>query len=142
MIIEDVTSSPYRNPDTYREFCVRYDEDQRCRFCAIEESLRQGSTIAVKSPAQIAEVAKAAHDLDGITQMVMTTGTSNGRDRGAIAQSRLGLINAALKRCPLAVKRPLLLAGRLAALGVSPLGLRSRPLAHVTVPSALRGSQW
>lgn len=73
---------------TVVQTCIRYEESQRCRFCAIEESLRQGSTIAVKSPAQIAEVAKAAHDLDGITQMVMTTGTSNGRDRGAVHLAR------------------------------------------------------
>lgn len=73
---------------TVVQTCVRYDEDQRCRFCAIEESLRQGSTIAVKSPGQIAEVALAAHRLDGITQMVMTTGTSNGRDRGAVHLAR------------------------------------------------------
>jgi radical SAM protein (TIGR04043 family) len=73
---------------TVVQTCVRYDESERCRFCAIEESLRQGSTIAVKTPAQIAEVAKAAYDLDGITQMVMTTGTSNGRDRGATHLAR------------------------------------------------------
>lgn len=73
---------------TVVQTCVRYDESERCRFCAIEESLRQESTIAVKSPAQIAEVAKAAYDLDGITQMVMTTGTSNGRDRGAVHLAR------------------------------------------------------
>lgn len=73
---------------TVVQTCVRYDEAERCRFCAIEESLSQGSTIAVKTPAQIAEVARAAHDLDGITQMVMTTGTSNGRDRGATHLAR------------------------------------------------------
>lgn len=73
---------------TVVQTCVRYEESERCRFCAIEESLRQGSTIAVKSPAQVAEVARAAHDLDGITQMVMTTGTSNGRDRGATHLAR------------------------------------------------------
>ncbi|WP_370246422.1 MSMEG_0568 family radical SAM protein [Nocardioides sp.] len=73
---------------TVVQTCVRYAEDQRCRFCAIEESLAQGSTVAVKSPAQIAEVALAAHRLDGITQMVMTTGTSNGRDRGATHLAR------------------------------------------------------
>ena len=73
---------------TVVQTCVRYDEAERCRFCAIEESLNQGSTIAVKSPAQIAEVAKAAFELDGITQMVMTTGTSNGRDRGATHLAR------------------------------------------------------
>lgn len=73
---------------TVVQTCIRYDEAERCRFCAIEASLEAGSTIAVKSPKQIAEVAKAAHDLDGITQMVMTTGTSNGRDRGATHLAR------------------------------------------------------
>lgn len=73
---------------TVVQTCVRYDEAERCRFCAIEKSLEAGSTIAVKTPSQIAEVAKAAHDLDGITQMVMTTGTSNGRDRGATHLAR------------------------------------------------------
>ena len=73
---------------TVVQTCVRYDEPERCRFCAIEESLRQGSTIAVKTPAMIAEVALAAHELDGVTQMVMTTGTSNGRDRGATHLAR------------------------------------------------------
>ena len=75
----------------------------------IEESLRQGSTIAVKTPAQIAEVAKAAHDLDGITQMVMTTGTSQrprprrhppgplraGGPRGAARPADPGAVRAA-----------------------------------------------
>lgn len=73
---------------TVVQTCVRYEESERCRFCAIEESLNSGATIAVKSPAQIAEVAQAAAELDGITQMVMTTGTSNGRDRGAVHLAR------------------------------------------------------
>jgi radical SAM protein (TIGR04043 family) len=68
---------------TVVQTCVRYDEADRCRFCAIEASLANGSTTAVKSPAQLAEVAEAAVRLDGVTQLVMTTGTSNGRDRGA-----------------------------------------------------------
>jgi radical SAM protein (TIGR04043 family) len=68
---------------TVVQTCVRYAEDQRCRFCAIEASLAAGSTTAVKSPAQLAEVAEAAFRLDGVVQMVMTTGTSNGTDRGA-----------------------------------------------------------
>jgi len=73
---------------TVVQTCARYDVEERCRFCAIEESLRQGSTIAVKQPAQLAEVAKAAVELDGVTQMVMTTGTSRGRDRGATHLAR------------------------------------------------------
>ncbi|AZG47101.1 MSMEG_0568 family radical SAM protein [Gordonia insulae] len=68
---------------TVVQTCIRYGEDQRCRFCSIEESLRSGSTVAVKRPADLAAVARAAVDLDGVTQMVMTTGTSAGKDRGA-----------------------------------------------------------
>jgi radical SAM protein (TIGR04043 family) len=68
---------------TVVQTCIRYDAAERCRFCAIEESLAQGSTTAVKTPAQLAEVAEAAVRLDGVRQMVLTTGTSAGRDRGA-----------------------------------------------------------
>lgn len=90
---------------TVVQTCVRYAESERCRFCAIEESLRQGSTIAVKSPAQIAEVARAAYDLDGITQMVMTTGTSNGRDRGAVHLARcVRAVREALPHLPIQVQ--------------------------------------
>ena len=51
-----------------------------------EYLLRSGATIAVKSPAQLAEVAEAAVRLDGIRQMVLTTGTAAGPDR---AEKRL-----------------------------------------------------
>ncbi|WAP60356.1 MSMEG_0568 family radical SAM protein [Streptomyces luomodiensis] len=68
---------------TVVQTCVRYAEADRCRFCTIEESLRSGATVAAKTPAQLAEVAKAAVRLDGIKQMVMTTGTTTGPDRGA-----------------------------------------------------------
>jgi len=64
--------------------CVRYrNRETSCQFCAIEESLKSGKTIAGKTPAQLAEVAKAAVELDGISQMIMTTGTPPGLDRGA-----------------------------------------------------------
>ena len=68
---------------TVVQTCIRYAEDQRCRFCTIEESLRAGSTVAAKTPQQLAEVAEAAVRLDGVRQMVMTTGTTAGPDRGA-----------------------------------------------------------
>ena len=68
---------------TVVQTCIRYAEDQRCRFCAIEESLRADATIAAKTPAHLAEVAAAAVRLDGIRQMVLTTGTTYGTDRGA-----------------------------------------------------------
>jgi radical SAM protein (TIGR04043 family) len=68
---------------TVVQTCVRYAEPDRCRFCTIEESLRSGATVAAKTPAQLAEVAEAAVRLDGVRQMVMTTGTTTGPDRGA-----------------------------------------------------------
>ncbi|HEY9661846.1 MAG TPA: MSMEG_0568 family radical SAM protein, partial [Allocoleopsis sp.] len=40
-------------------------------------------TIARKTPDQLAEVAEAAVRLDGVQQMIMTTGTPNTGDRGA-----------------------------------------------------------
>ncbi|MEU3984406.1 MSMEG_0568 family radical SAM protein [Streptomyces sp. NPDC026672] len=68
---------------TVVQTCVRYAEADRCRFCTIEESLRAGATVAAKTPEQLAEVAEAAVRLDGVRQMVMTTGTTTGPDRGA-----------------------------------------------------------
>ncbi|QNP68355.1 MSMEG_0568 family radical SAM protein [Streptomyces roseirectus] len=68
---------------TVVQTCVRYAEPDRCRFCTVEESLRAGATVAAKTPAQLAEVAEAAVRLDGVKQMVMTTGTTTGPDRGA-----------------------------------------------------------
>lgn len=64
--------------------CIRYgNKNTSCQFCAIEESLRNETTIAHKKPEQLAEVAKAAVELDGVSQMIMTTGTPNLKDRGA-----------------------------------------------------------
>lgn len=83
---------------TVVQTCMRYEESQRCRFCAIEESLRTGSTVAVKRPRDLAEVAEAAVRLDGVTQMVMTTGTARGRDRGATHLARC--VRAVLGRVP------------------------------------------
>jgi radical SAM protein (TIGR04043 family) len=69
---------------TVLQNCIRYqNRDTTCQFCAIGQSLAAGRTIARKSPAQLAEVARAAVDLDGVKHMVMTTGTPNLTDRGA-----------------------------------------------------------
>lgn len=90
---------------TVVQTCARYDETDRCRFCAIEQSLESGSTIAVKTPAQIAEVARAAVELDGVRQMVMTTGTSRGRDRGATHLARcVRAVREAVPHLPIQVQ--------------------------------------
>ncbi|MDB5641442.1 MAG: hypothetical protein JWN07_759 [Hyphomicrobiales bacterium] len=69
---------------TVLQTCIRYQSRTKtCQFCAIGQSLAAGRTIAHKTPAQLAEVAKAAVELDGVKHMVMTTGTPKGDDRGA-----------------------------------------------------------
>ncbi|MHA0287629.1 MSMEG_0568 family radical SAM protein [Mycobacterium sp. C3-094] len=90
---------------TVVQTCIRYVEDQRCRFCTIEESLRSGATTAVKRPSELAEVAAAAVRLDGVTQMVMTTGTSAGSDRGARHLARcVRAVKAAVPSLPIQVQ--------------------------------------
>ena len=69
---------------TVLQTCIRYKSRQKtCKFCAIGQSLAAGRTIAHKTPAQLAEVARAAFLLDSVKHMVMTTGTPPGEDRGA-----------------------------------------------------------
>jgi radical SAM protein (TIGR04043 family) len=69
---------------TVLQSCVRYaDRARACQFCAIGTSLKEGRTLARKTPAQLAEVAEAAVRLDGIEQLVLTTGTPATADRGA-----------------------------------------------------------
>ncbi|MDP5218522.1 MSMEG_0568 family radical SAM protein [Ruegeria sp. 2205SS24-7] len=69
---------------TVLQTCIRYESRKKtCKFCSIGQSLAAGRTIAHKTPQQLAEVAKAAVELDGVRHMVMTTGTPAGKDRGA-----------------------------------------------------------
>jgi radical SAM protein (TIGR04043 family) len=69
---------------TVLQTCKRYgNRATSCQFCAIGQSLAAKSTIAEKTPAQLAEVARAAVELDGVRHMVMTTGTPQSDDRGA-----------------------------------------------------------
>jgi len=69
---------------TVLQTCIRYQSRTKtCQFCAIGQSLAAGRTVEHKTPEQLAEVAKAAVELDGVTHMVMTTGTPASPDRGA-----------------------------------------------------------
>jgi radical SAM protein (TIGR04043 family) len=90
---------------TVVQTCIRYAPETRCRFCSIEESLRTGATTAVKRPQELAEVAAAAVKLDGVTQMVMTTGTSAGSDRGARHLARcVAAVKEAVPQLPIQVQ--------------------------------------
>lgn len=106
---------------TVVQTCVRYQRETRCRYCSIEESLSTGVTTRVKAPGQLAEVATAAVALDGVRQMVMTTGTAASADRGA----------RHLARCTRAVK---------AAVPALPIQVQCEPPADLASLADLRGA--
>jgi radical SAM protein (TIGR04043 family) len=90
---------------TVVQTCIRYEPSQRCRYCSIEESLVSGAATRVKTPAQLAEVAATAVRLDGIRQMVMTTGTAATADRGARHLARCTrAVKAAVPGLPIQVQ--------------------------------------
>lgn len=69
---------------TVLQTCTRYGHrESACQFCAIGQSLAAKSTIAEKTPEMLAEVARAAVELDGVAHAVLTTGTPATPDRGA-----------------------------------------------------------
>ncbi|HET7661340.1 MAG TPA: MSMEG_0568 family radical SAM protein, partial [Oryzihumus sp.] len=68
---------------TVVQTCSYWGNENQCRFCGIEVSLEAGRTIVKKTPEQLAEVAVAARELDGAVDATLTTGSSNGVDRGA-----------------------------------------------------------
>ena len=114
---------------TVMQSCVRYNDVARaCRFCAIGSSLKEGRTIARKTPAQLAEVAEAAVRLDGIEQLVLTTGTPATPDRGAAHLAAcVAAVKAAVPSLPIQVQceppDDFTWFGRLAEAGADTLGM-------------------
>ncbi len=91
---------------TVLQSCVRYaDAERACQFCAIGTSLKEGRTLARKTPAQLAEVAAAAVRLDGVEQLVLTTGTPASVDRGAAHLAAcVAAVKAAVPSLPIQVQ--------------------------------------
>ncbi len=75
---------------TVLQACAYWGNDDQCRFCGIGLSLEAGRTIARKSPAQLAEVAVAAKELDGAVDATLTTGSTAAPDKGALYVGRCG----------------------------------------------------
>lgn len=118
---------------TVVQTCIRYAEADRCRFCSIEESLNAGATTRVKTPAQIAEVAQAAVRLDGVSQLLMTTGTAATADRGARHLARCAAaVHAVLPELPIQVQceppADLGVLSELRAAGVTAVGIHVESL--------------
>ena len=113
---------------TVLQTCTRYgNRATACQFCAIGQSLAARSTIAEKTPAQLAEVAKAAVELDGVSHAVLTTGTPATPDRGAAALARCAQAIQAAVRLPLQAQceppEDLGWLARMAEAGVDALGM-------------------
>jgi len=68
---------------TVLQTCTYWGTTDQCQFCGIELSLQADRTIAVKRPDQLAEVAVAAKELDGVVDVTLTTGSTAAPDRGA-----------------------------------------------------------
>jgi len=75
---------------TVVQHCCYWGNSDQCGFCGIGLSLDAGRTIVKKTPEQLAEVAVAAKELDGAVDATLTTGSSNGRDRGALYVAKCG----------------------------------------------------
>jgi radical SAM protein (TIGR04043 family) len=75
---------------TVLQTCAYWGNNDQCRFCGIGLSLAAGRTIAKKRPEQLAEVALAAKRLDGAVDATLTTGSTYGRDRGALYVAECG----------------------------------------------------
>lgn len=81
---------------TVLQTCVYWDTPSRCSFCGIELSLEAGHTVARKRPEQLAEVARAARELDGVRHVVLTTGTASppGAELGLLAEAAAAIRRA------------------------------------------------
>jgi len=75
---------------TVVQTCSYWGNADQCKFCGIGLSLAAGRTTVKKTPEQLAEVAVAAKTLDGAVDATLTTGSSNGIDRGARYVARCG----------------------------------------------------
>ena len=73
---------------TVLQTCAYWGNSDQCAFCGIGVSLEAGRTTAKKTPAQLAEVAVAARDLDGAVDVTLTTGSTRAPDRGALYVAR------------------------------------------------------
>lgn len=73
---------------TVIQTCAYWGTPDQCHFCGIQLSLEAQRTVAVKRPEQLAEVARAAKELDGAVDVTLTTGSTRGRDRGALYVGR------------------------------------------------------
>jgi radical SAM protein (TIGR04043 family) len=136
---------------TVVQTCAYWGKDDQCTFCGIGVSLAAGRTIVKKTPEQLAEVALAAKELDGAVDATLTTGSSNGVDRGARYVARCGQAVKTAAGLPVEVQfeppRDLDVIDEVADLGIDSVGIHVESfdpavLAHVAPAKARTGIDW
>lgn len=112
---------------TVVQTCNYWGNSDQCGFCGIGLSLAAGRTIVKKTPAQLAEVAVAARDLDGAVDATLTTGSSNAPDRGARYVAQCGHAVKQVSGLPVQVQfeppRDLSVLQEIADLGIDAVGI-------------------
>lgn len=133
---------------TVVQTCAYWGNENQCKFCGIELSLDAGRTIVKKTPEQLAEVAAAAKELDGAADATLTTGSSNGVDRGARYVARCGQAVTEATGLPVEVQfeppRNLDIIDEVGDLGIDSVGIHVESfdpvvLAHVAPAKARTG---
>jgi radical SAM protein (TIGR04043 family) len=125
---------------TVLQTCNYWGNADQCKFCGIGLSLDAGRTIAKKTPAQLAEVAVAARDLDGAVDATLTTGSTRAPDRGARYVAQCGNAVKEVSGLPVEVQfeppHDLAVLDEVAGLGIDAVGIHVESfdptvLAHV-----------
>ena len=133
---------------TVLQTCAYWGNENQCHFCGIGVSLASESTTIVKRPEQLAEVAVAAAKYDGAVDITLTTGSTRGKDRGALYVSRCGSAMKEASGLPVEVQfeppEDLGVIDRVADLGIDSVGIHVETfdpavLARVAPPKAKTG---
>lgn len=112
---------------TVVQHCNYWGTADQCAFCGIGVSLASGNTVVKKTPAQLAEVAAAAKELDGAVDATLTTGSTNAPDRGARYVARCANAVKEATGLPVEVQfeppRDVAVLDEVAGLGVDAVGI-------------------
>jgi radical SAM protein (TIGR04043 family) len=66
---------------TLLQTCDFWQDERRCKFCGIELTLKDRSTVGFKNAKSLVETIKLAKELDGITNIVFTSGVAPDEEK-------------------------------------------------------------
>ncbi|GIW46446.1 MAG: radical SAM protein [Deltaproteobacteria bacterium] len=66
---------------TLLQTCVFWEDDRRCKFCGIELTLKDRSTVGFKNAKNLVETILLAKELDGISNIVFTSGVAKDEEK-------------------------------------------------------------